>query len=436
MTSSGDGTVPRLNSNKSLGSLYCYTQEIAASFIASRALRKSKGEVVVQGDESSSRSLGHARRRGYLANGLLLLGSVIFALLVGEGIIRAVQPQELGNWTYTRDGLTLHLPNMSQFSSRFGHEIVTNSAGMRDHEHDLNKPPGVYRILVLGDSFMEANQVKFEDAFVSVLGQRLKEGASRPVEVINASVSGWGTDDELAYLTRYGIRFHPDLVLVGMTLHNDVQDNLMEEFHSYANGDLRERPAEEMPLADFALLQVKEFLASRSHLYQMLLRAKRSSWIRNEEKRLNTHVAGLLAKEQTASIKRGWNMTRLLFRKMKQRSAEIGAPLVVFLIPLRMQISDRNLQGFLDGHDMTRDQIILDQPQRTMMQIGTVEGIMVMDLLTGFRRQEKMAPDRLYLEEEGHWTAAGHRLAADLVADQLITSGVLPVGSADFRPSR
>src|SRR6266849_9425666 len=120
------------------------------------ALRKSRGEIVVHGDESSSRASGQARRRGYLTNGLLLLGSVLFALLVGEGIIRTVQPQDLGNWTYTRDGLTIHRPNMTQFSYKFGHEIVTYSAGMCDHEHDLTKLPGVYWIFVFGDSFMEA----------------------------------------------------------------------------------------------------------------------------------------------------------------------------------------------------------------------------------------------------------------------------------------
>src|SRR2546427_789786 len=123
----------------------------------------------------------------------------------------------------------------------------------------------------------------------------------------------------------------------------------------------------------------------------------------------------------------GAPLFHLLFRKMKQRSAEIGAPLVVFLIPLRIQISDHNLQSFLEGHDMTRDQIMWDQPQRTMMQIGSVEGIMVIDLLADFRQKEKMAPDQLYLAGDGHWTAAGHRLASDLVAHRLITSGVLPV---------
>ena len=188
----------------------------------------------------------------------------------------------------------------------------------------------------------------------------------------------------------------------------------------------------EIPLVDFGLLQVKKYLASHSHLYQMLLRAKRGSWIRNEEKRLDTHVVRLLEKEQTVSMKRGWNMTQLLFRKMKQRSAEIGARLVVFLIPLRIQISDHNLQSFLEGHDMTRDQIMLDQPQRTMMQIGSVEGIMVIDLLTDFHQKEKMAHDQLYLAGDGHWTAAGHRLASDLVANHLITSGFLALSSPAF----
>lgn len=359
-------------------------------------------------------------------SGLLLALSCGVSLLVAEAIVAVWFPQNLGTWGMTRDGITSHVPNLSVYLSQYKQEISINSYGMRDREHAVAKEPGTIRILVLGDSFMEANQVAFKDSFSSLLEARLKSEASGQVEVINAGVSGWGTDDELTYLTRYGFRFRPDLVLVGMTLHNDVQDNLMEEFHSYADGDLREKPVEEIPLVDFVLLQVKEFLASHSHLYQVLLRAKRGSWIRNEDKKLNTHTAGLLEKEQTVSMKRGWNMTQLLFRKMKQRSAEIGAPLVVFLIPLRIQISDHNMHSFLEGENMTQDQILLDQPQRTMMQIGSVEGIVVIDLLTDFRQKQEMVPDQLYLAGDGHWTAAGHRLAAGIVAERLVTSEILP----------
>jgi hypothetical protein len=359
-----------------------------------------------------------------------MLGSVLFALLLAEGVIRAVKPQELGNWTYTRDGLTLHLPNLTQFSSKFKHEIVTNSAGLRDREHALTKSPEVYRILVLGDSFMEANQVKFEDAFASVMERRLKALTGRQIEVINAGVSGWGTDDELTYLGRYGLRFHPDLVLVGMTLHNDIQDNLRERFHSYGDDQLRQQPMESISAIGFGLLQVKEFLASHSHLYQMLLRAKRGAWMRGEAQRLNTHVAGLLEKEQSVPIRRGWSMTQLLFREMKRKSVEIDATLVVFMIPLRVQISDRNLRSFLESHDMIQEQVILDQPQRTMMRLGAAERIPVIDLLTDFRENEKMAPDELYLPEDGHWTARGHSLAADFVATQLVSSGILRTRAA------
>ena len=164
--------------------------------------------------------------------------SCISAIALGEIVVAGWYPQNLGTWGMTRDGLTSHVPNISVYVRQFGQQISINSHGMRDREHQPEKPPGIYRILLLGDSFMEANQVAFEDAFPHLLEAKL----GPRFEVINASVSGWGTDDELTYLIRYGFRFEPDLVLLGMTLNNDIQDNLAEEFHSHVNGDLQEKP--------------------------------------------------------------------------------------------------------------------------------------------------------------------------------------------------
>ena len=363
---------------------------------------------------------------GLFWNIFLFLSSVCFALFLGEAVIRWVLPQELGNWTYTRDGLTLHLSNFTQYSNKFGHNITTNSEGMRDREHSASKASGVFRILLLGDSFMEANQVKLEDAFSTLLADQLTQSARRPIEVINASVSGWGTDDQLTYLVRHGYRFSPDLVLVGVTLHNDVQDNQRQRFHSYVDGRLQEKRVNQLPATDFVILQVKEILASHSHLYQVLLKVKSTSWVRNEQEKLNSHVLGLLEKKQNSSIQQGWGLTRLLFREMKKMSAEMGAPVVVFLIPLRLQVSEQSLRSFLEAHDIVSDQIVLDRPQRDMTQIGSDEGIEVIDLLAEFRRSEKNSPDQLYLAVDGHWTAAGHRLASEIVANRLLSSGTLP----------
>ena len=48
-----------------------------------------------------------------------------------------------------------------------------NREGLRDVEHQYAKPPGVFRILVLGDSFVEAMHVPLESTFPRRLEERL-----------------------------------------------------------------------------------------------------------------------------------------------------------------------------------------------------------------------------------------------------------------------
>ena len=377
------------------------------------------------GDDSSSRVLGQVWWGRFLVNGLLFFGSVFFALVVGEGIVRTVQPQDLGNWTYTRDGLTLHLPNMTQFSPRFGHLIVTNSAGMRDHEHNLQKSPGVYRILVLGDSFMEANQVEFEDAFVSVLEQRLRDAAGRPIEVVNASVSGWGTDDELIYLMREGIKYRPDLVLVAMTLHNDVSDNLLEEYHEFRNGRIEQRPVFMVPWPSYLLLKVKEWMASHSHLYHVVLRATRENWVSTEAKNLELHVGSLLRRMPDDRMRAGWEMTRQLLQKMRQTADTVNARVAVTLLPLSVQVYPETLPDFLASNGLKEADVDLFKPQDMMKAIGENIGVSIIDLYPVFKDTKAKCSCPLFVQSDGHWNKLGHQIAAEEAARGLLHAGLI-----------
>lgn len=381
--------------------------------------------IVEHEDDSKSRGLGHLWWRGFLVNSLLFFCSVVFGVLVGEGIVRVVQPQELGNWTYTHDGLTLHLPNMTQFSSKFGHLIETNSVGMRDHEHDVNKSPGVYRILVLGDSFMEANQVEFGDAFVSVLEQRLRDAVGRPIEVINASVSGWGTDDELTYLMREGIKYRPDLVLVAMTLHNDVSDNLLNEYHEFRNGLIEQRPVTLVPWVPYLMLKLKEWMASHSHLYQVALRAVRTNWVSSEARILESHVGSLLRRVPDDRIRTGWEMTSQLLQKMRQTADTVNARVAVALLPLSVQVYQENLNSFLASNGLTEADIDLFKPQEMMKVIGENVGVSIIDLYSVFRNTKADCRCELFVQNDGHWNKLGHQIAAEEAARGLLHAGLI-----------
>jgi hypothetical protein len=149
-----------------------------------------------------------SRRQVWLGRGLAILLALVLPLLLLEASLRLLGPWLPG---YYETGLFLRR------DERLGHENVPNYAGwiktpeyttyvrinpmgQRDHRMSYEKPPGTFRILFLGDSFLEAVQVQEREGIAARLEALLNEGAPRPVEVINAGVSAYGTGQELLLL--------------------------------------------------------------------------------------------------------------------------------------------------------------------------------------------------------------------------------------------
>src|SRR5437588_12404320 len=175
-------------------------------------------------DRHGQRSLRTWRRRL-----LLILFGVVFGLALVEIGLRLI------GYSYpefyvsdARRGYSLR-PYMEGWYRKEGEAYVRiNSDGLRDREHSKIKPPGVFRIAVVGDSYAEAFQVDEEKAFWSVMERRLQGCtalAGRRVEVINFGVSGYGTAQELLTLREKVWDYSPDVVLLALTTNNDVLDN-------------------------------------------------------------------------------------------------------------------------------------------------------------------------------------------------------------------
>ena len=106
-------------------------------------------------------------------------------------------------------------------------KYVINSHGFRDREFATEKAPGVFRIVVLGDSIIWGHRLALEDSFAKQLERKLNEAFDQPFEVLNFGVSGYSTQQEVELFKVKASRFQPDLVIVGYCL-NDYKESSAE----------------------------------------------------------------------------------------------------------------------------------------------------------------------------------------------------------------
>ena len=105
--------------------------------------------------------------------------------------------------------------------------LNTNSRGIRGKiEYGYEKDPNRVRILILGDSFTFGDEVSDTETYPYYL-QRLLPNA----EIINFGVSVYGQDQMLIYLMEEGLKYHPDIILLGSGPWDDTR-NLSEFYYS------------------------------------------------------------------------------------------------------------------------------------------------------------------------------------------------------------
>ncbi len=98
-----------------------------------------------------------------------------------------------------------------------------NAMGFLDREHEVAAPPGRRRIVVLGDSFVEAAQVAPAQKFTALLEERLRADGG-DWEVVALGMSGCGTANEIAFYEEFGRPFRPEAV-IAVFVGNDFANN-------------------------------------------------------------------------------------------------------------------------------------------------------------------------------------------------------------------
>jgi tetratricopeptide (TPR) repeat protein len=198
-----------------------------------------------------------------LAKPAVAICATVLALLAAEAIVRilgrapGMKPIQLSSYDciYKRStnpilGFELKANCRSDNPDFIQTYERTNSHGQRDRERTLEKPDGVRRVLLLGDSVVEGYGLRESETISRQLEDLYVNGTT---EVLNFGVSAYCTRAEIELLEVKGLRFDPDVVVL-VFVENDF-DNFNRE--AFPLGQTIERPA------------VVKALFQRSHLFRL-----------------------------------------------------------------------------------------------------------------------------------------------------------------------
>jgi hypothetical protein len=156
---------------------------------------------------------------------LLVLGCLVVTLGVAELVLRIIDYAELhvppDNVLYGPDaelGWSL-VPNRSTQSTSGNRTISVelNSLGLREREF-TDARPGTF--IFIGDSFTFGYDAERNERFSDLLQQALPQ-----YRMINAGVSGYGTDQQYLLLQRLWKHVKPQVVVLTVCVDNDRDDN-------------------------------------------------------------------------------------------------------------------------------------------------------------------------------------------------------------------
>jgi hypothetical protein len=279
--------------------------------------------------------------------------------------------------------------NMNVFEGKF---LNSNSKGIRGKtEYDYPRAAGKQRILVLGDSFTFGEEVSDDETYSHDL-----ESALPNTEVLNLGVQGYGHDQMLLYLKEEGVKYHPNVVILGFA-YLDIYRNIWS-FFAYAKPQFELIPGG-LRLTNVPVPTPDRVLAREPYLPKALdllviLREK---------------VRWMLGENETEAR----NLTRALLDETIATTRSIGAVPVFVYLPVYEEIQPLP-ESF---HTLTAKSPPVANREQYLGAICQEQGIRCLFLRPRFEEEVKRGVD---FNARGHWNPAAHRLAAQEIRSFLL----------------
>lgn len=309
-------------------------------------------------------------------------------------------------------------------------EIATNSLGLRGPEVSVPKPPGMYRIVCLGDDATLAAAIAEEETFCRLLHGILQPAYDSQVDVINAGQPGHCPLLSLAWARTRLLSLQPDLVILCCDVSDVGDDRRCRPLAEFDNAghllSVGHPAAQDRPTDWFSAVE-DEFLIARllgKHLGDRMIEQlapdnhSHSDSIDREYGLMNTAHPAALVEQAWAPI-----------GDLQTLCRQISTDFVVTVVPSAATVRSVEAMELNGVPDRTGEMLA------RLAEVANREQIPMLDASIEFARQE--ARSQLFLDASGALATDGHRLFAEILGQALLarrngTSApeTVPVGGA------
>jgi hypothetical protein len=372
---------------------------------------------------TSGRHTWGARLLAGLGDLALLAVGIVLALGVGEGLVRWLRPQELRHsvnlyqpadslgWVQ-RPGLDVRI-NSGEGPVR----IITDRDGYRVGTD--GRVEADTRVLLIGDSFLQAIEVAYESSLAGLLQADLPVRLRRPVAVRDGGVSGYTPSHYRLAAGRAFARETFDAMLVAVYSGNDIVPARVASYEpSVRSPPLRpRRPRSWTP---------REF--NRSVTMPLMLRALRHSHLAvlawNGTELLRTRLGMQEYQFPTTMLMSHaegpeWDVTADLCAEIAAVGTRHGASVLFVVIPQYFQMAPELAAAHARANALDAADVDADQPNTRLAERMRARGLTVLDAL-GPMRASWREGGSAYGRINRHLGPAGHAALRDLVEPWLV----------------
>ena len=371
----------------------------------------------------------------FIAPFMLLWGEVFTGILFPQNLdskMNIYAPDPVIGFTYKPHAITYEKGR--EYSALY----QINSLGLRDREYGP-KEDGIFRVLLLGDSFTASHGLSIEESLPRQLERALQlladlEGMSVSLQVVNGAAGGYSPYNYWKAYHRWAPILEPDVVVVALSpddydssnagLQYFIEDGAtMAVFRGSRQLKKKSGVSFIRKLRKWLSYNSQFYILLRNYLYYNDLVGRVSLWLTARDKARVNQLKQFMV-PQPESMSESWEKSFYYLEKLHKATTADNVTMIVIPIPLKIEIDAKEFQRALSASGLNREQTDINQPLKQVSTFSNARNIPLLDPRPSLRKRHVEVP--CYFVYDGHWNAEGVRFAADELAQQWRESGLSP----------